>query len=83
MSMVSFNLCALNVKDMVMLQSAFRGHLSREALLKHLLEDLQNKVSYTRTPVNVHSHLSCSQCILTLLKSISFSFVPFSLFPHL
>uniref|UniRef100_H2UME7 IQ domain-containing protein E n=1 Tax=Takifugu rubripes TaxID=31033 RepID=H2UME7_TAKRU len=45
-------------RDMAMLQSAFRGHLSREALLKHLLEDLQN-------------------------KSISFSFVPFSLFPPL
>lgn len=29
------------------------------------------------------SHHSCSQCILTLLKSISFSFVPFSLFPPL
>lgn len=42
----------LYVKDMAMLQSAFRGHLSREALLKHLLEDLQNKVSYTHT----HTH---------------------------
>lgn len=40
---------ALCMKDMVMLQSAFRGHLSRESQLKDLLEDLQNKVSAAQT----------------------------------
>lgn len=43
----SFLICAsaLCMKDTVMLQSAFRGHLSRESQLKDVLEDLQNKVS--------------------------------------
>lgn len=42
---LSFCVSALYMKDMVVLQSAIRGHLSREAQLKDLLEDLQNKVS--------------------------------------
>lgn len=38
------------MKDMVMLQSAFRGHLSRESQLQDLLEDLEKQVSAARTP---------------------------------
>lgn len=39
------NLCVCPLmKDTVMLQSAFRGHVSRESQLKDVLEDLQNKV---------------------------------------
>ena len=48
--MVSFNLCAFCVKDLVMLQSAFRGHVSRESQLQDLLEQLHNEVSATQTP---------------------------------
>lgn len=43
---VSESVC---VKDTVMLQSAFRGHLSREAQLTDVLEEQQNKVSATQT----------------------------------
>lgn len=39
------NLCVCPLmKDTVMLQSAFRGHVSRESQLKDVLDDLQNKV---------------------------------------
>uniref|UniRef100_A0A4W6FDJ0 IQ motif containing E n=1 Tax=Lates calcarifer TaxID=8187 RepID=A0A4W6FDJ0_LATCA len=41
-------------RDIVMLQSALRGHLLRESKLKDLLKDTQNKVSQT---------LPCSHCI--------------------
>lgn len=35
------------LKDIVMLQSALRGHLLRESQLKELLKDTHNKVSLT------------------------------------
>lgn len=40
---------ALCMKDVVMLQSAFRGHQSRESQLQEQLEELQSKVSATQT----------------------------------
>lgn len=41
------HLSAFYFKDIVMLQSALRGHLLRESQLKDLLKDAQNKVSPT------------------------------------
>lgn len=46
---VSDLLFAFCVKDIVMLQSALRGHLLRESQLKDLLNDTRRKVSHTHT----------------------------------
>eukprot|EP00066_Takifugu_rubripes_P021857 XP_011611123.1 PREDICTED: IQ domain-containing protein E isoform X1 [Takifugu rubripes] len=54
-------------RDMAMLQSAFRGHLSREALLKHLLEDLQNKTVEATNTNTVEGQLD--GVTLTLIQS--------------
>lgn len=48
---VSSHLCVWPVvKDLVMLQSALRGHLSRESQLQGLPRELQNKVPAAHSP---------------------------------
>ena len=49
---------AFSLKDTVMLQSAFRGHLLRESQLKVQLKDVQKKVSPTHTVI-VRKQKSC------------------------
>lgn len=46
------NLCVIP-KDIVMLQSALRGHLLRKSQLKDLLKATQNKVSHVHTYTSI------------------------------